>query len=300
MSTVWETQTKLTTSEVEQTITVVQTASSQCATATSSKPPALAPRSPPSSPADRQHLHQFARRDLEQDWKNVQLATGDGNDNGANKWVRVGSVRFFPIDASSVGLRVGTSTFYGCTIIVVVGTRGFFFGHLAEEGRGCKPLQTAAETYDQLVKKIEGSVGLQNAGGWKALTPTSPPECLGQRWAVIMGSVSDTSENKGPYELKLHFSEVAEVPAGNVFYTYYARGRGQMDDLPGPEGKALVTVDDGGQTEDGRKILVLRVYMNHDQPRLELRFTVDDGRLVTADVVVARSPSTTDGNTVYP
>jgi hypothetical protein len=33
---------------------------------------------------------------------------------------------------------------------------------------------------------------------------------------------------------------------------------------PGPKGKALVTVDDGGQTEDGRNILVLRVYMNYD------------------------------------
>jgi hypothetical protein len=40
--------------------------------------------------------------------------------------VRVNGKRFFPIDASSAGLRVGTSTFYGCTVMVVVGTRGFF------------------------------------------------------------------------------------------------------------------------------------------------------------------------------
>ncbi|KAK4118211.1 hypothetical protein N657DRAFT_606518 [Parathielavia appendiculata] len=303
VTTVWETQTKLTTTEVEQTITVVETASPTCATATSKPPRALSPRSPgsPSSLADPQHWHQFARRGLEEDWNSIRIATNDGGgDSGLNKWVTVNGKRFFPIDASSVGLRVGTSTFYGCTVIVVVGTKGFFFAHLAEEsGRGCRPLQTAEDTYDLLIQQIEGSPSLADAGGWRALSPPENEECEGQRWAVIMGSVADSSEDRGPFELKSHFNEVANVPRANIWYTYYARGRGQMEDLPGPEGKAMVTVEDGGHTEDGRQILVLRVYMNHDQPRLELRFTADDGRLVTEGVTVAKSEGTTDGNKVY-
>ena len=69
--------------------------------------------------------------------------------------------------------------------------------------------------------------------------------------------------------------------------------------LPGPEGKALVTVDDGGQTEDGKKILVLKVYMNNDEPRLEARYRVEEGQLVTEDVTERKSAITTTGEKVY-
>lgn len=104
------------------------------------------------------------------------------------------------------------------------------------------------------------------------------------------------SSERGPFELKLYFNEVAKVSKGNVWYTYYARGQRQMEDLPGPEGKA---VDNGGQTEDGRKILVRRVYINHDEPKLKLSNTAGDGQLVTEGVTVALSAGTTDWNKVY-
>jgi hypothetical protein len=39
--------------------------------------------------------------------------------------------------------------------------------------------------------------------------------------------------------------------------------------------------------------------MSHDQPRLELWFTADDGQPMTEGVTVALSAGTTDGDKVY-
>lgn len=259
-------------------------------------------------PSTNPHWHQFSRRDLSSDWNAVNTATADGRggnqDNGNDKWVKVGAIRFFPVDGSSVGLRVGTSYFFGCTIFVATGTRGFYFGHLAQVAGGCIPLESAESTEEQLIPQIENN-GDVETHKWTALTP--PGDGCQNRWAIIMGTVLDNTEDQGPYALKEFFKEQSEftpsVPPGNVLYSYYTPGGGGVADPAGPRGKALVTVDDGGAAADGRQTLVLKVYMSNDVPRLEVRFTVDDGQPLRAPetgVTVVTSDITTTGNKVYP
>ncbi|AEO67655.1 uncharacterized protein THITE_2116532 [Thermothielavioides terrestris NRRL 8126] len=121
-----------------------------------------------------------------------------------------------------------------------------------------------------------------------------------------MGSVEDRTRDQSPSVLKDFFMERGDLtpnmPPANVFYTFYYPGQSSgVADPGGPRGKALVTVDDGGKTADQRQILVLRLYLANDDPRLELRFTVDDGMpLSEGGVTVPESDKTTDGNKVYP
>lgn len=203
------------------------------------------------------------------------------------------------------GLRVGTDYFYGCTVIVIVGSQGLYFGHIAEEARGsdgtlCRALATRDETEETLIPAIEAAedVLLNGFSGGKI----TPEDCPNERYAIVMGSVRDRFMDDGPAALKEWLVDGdPEVPPRNIRYTSYSKQTPLDQDPAGPYGKGLVTVDDDGVDPDTQqRRMVLRVFMHSETPRLTLRFHVDNGRFVAdPEIVVANSPSTTDGTKVY-
>ncbi|KAK4109256.1 hypothetical protein N656DRAFT_771117 [Canariomyces notabilis] len=333
--TVWVTQTKTVTEDVTQTVTVLTTlpptscpvqgnhtsSSSRgpCKHCTKSEGLSILPSSSPSSSAlvsptsvaANESLSHTAisgrglisKRDLYNDWVTVRDTTRRGAaETDLLKWVPIGAVKFYgPLIP---GLRVATAYFHGCTVFVVVGSRGLFFGHMAQEmigpnNRPCRALETRALTEEVLIPEIELSEGLSD----HSFNEVSPPDCPTERYAIIMGSVPDNRLDQGPARLKEYFmdeDEGAGVPPENVRYTPYSSQTPGPDDPPGPFGKGLVTVDDDGVDDKGRQLVVLRVFMYSDTPRLTLRFLVEDGQFVAQpEIMVANSLTTTDGNKRY-
>ncbi|KAK4442004.1 hypothetical protein QBC34DRAFT_431971 [Podospora aff. communis PSN243] len=335
VSTVWETQTQTVTQDVTQTVTVNATASATC-TATGWN--TTFPKAPckhctkmgstllPSEGGDRvstlpistnaageglvkRHLggKNFATRDVKRgtdrrvlhtDWDQIRVATNTGaSETDLMKWVRTGQVRYFPVRA---GLRIATDYYFGCTVFVVAGTRGLYFGHIAQVGRGgCRPLEKDETTLDQIVEPIRDADDVR-ANGWDndKLTPSSCPD---QRWAIIAGTVVDAREDGGPNALKdFFFSDEPNVPPGNVLYSYYTPPTGTDNAITAatPRGKAVVTVTDGQPDTDGNPTLVLTVYMNNETPRLTLRFLPDSGEFpagTTPQVMVAHGGKRQNG-----
>ncbi|KAH6842902.1 hypothetical protein B0I37DRAFT_436815 [Chaetomium sp. MPI-CAGE-AT-0009] len=249
--------------------------------------------------SDHGSHHGLSKRALYEDWEAVRQATRSGaQETDELKWVRTGRVRVFPL-ALGQSLRIGTDYFYGCTVFVIVGSQRVIFGHIAQiSPTGCVEFETRDDTEFEMIPRI---TSLLNEAG-TSLADVSPPTCPNERFAWVMGTVEDSDYgwDKGPAVLKEWMVDEG-VPPGNLHYTQYRGGSGEIDGPPpGMFGKALVTVTPETDPETQAQRSILRVFMTSDLPRIELTFDNQDGRLVLNPVMnLARSPRTTDGNKQY-
>jgi hypothetical protein len=197
-------------------------------------------------------------------------------------------------------MRVGTDYFHGCTVFVIIGSRGLLFGHIIEESAGgCRALETRADTDRVIIPQIENSDALL----LHDFDEISPADCPNDRFAIIFGSARDESRDQGPARLKEFFMDpdFAAVPPPNVRYTHYI-GSSAGDQVASPIGKALVMVDADGIDPDTQqqRIMVRVFFTDPNTPRLTLRFRSDNGRLVALpEIAVANSRETSDGTKVY-
>ncbi|KAH6636046.1 hypothetical protein F5144DRAFT_163761 [Chaetomium tenue] len=254
-------------------------------------------KAPDAGVEPRSSHHRLSKRALYEDWNAVRQATGNGaRDTPEMKWVRTGRVRVFPL-VPGQSLRIGTDYFYGCTVFVVVGSQRVIFGHIAQiSATGCVEFEDRDDTEYEMIPRITSL--LTDAS--TSLADVSPPTCPNERFAWVMGTVEDNSWDKGPAALK-EWMVREGVPPGNIHYTEYRGGSGQIDGPPpGELGKALVTVTPETDPDTQAQRSVLRVYMTSNLPRIVLTFDNQDGRLVLNPIMdVSRSPRTTDGNKQY-
>ncbi|KAK5652354.1 hypothetical protein OQA88_10546 [Cercophora sp. LCS_1] len=289
-STTWETETQTITSDVVETVTVTATAEPFCTADNST----LTRRS--SEP------HSLSKRALFDEWDFVRREAERPGHSDLIGWVPQEQTQWFNLRA---GMRVATAYYYGCTVFVAIGTRGLLFGHYLQ-GCGSTPgdtLESRENTDANIVKKIEQSDPMQEYGpGFDEL---SPEDCPNSRWAIILGSTSDSGWGKGPARLKEYFMDPLRqnrgpdrdwgIPPRNLHFVLYGKSAGD----PGttPSGKSLIAVDDVGGG-----IWEVRVYLGSETPRLTLRFPQNTG-VVEGNpnvVQVGMSAVTTDGMKNYP
>ncbi|EAQ91472.1 hypothetical protein CHGG_03407 [Chaetomium globosum CBS 148.51] len=231
----------------------------------------------------RSSHHRLSKRALYEDWNAVRQATGNGaRDTPEMKWVRTGRVRVFPLvpghrrpaSASSLAPHSAIQPQPGCV-------------EFEERDRARIPRCSRAS-----------QASLQTpAPRWRTcLRRPAPTNALPGSWAPSPMTVG----TRGRPALK-EWMVREGVPAGNLHYTEYRGGSGEVDGPPaGIFGKALVTVTPETDPDTQTQRSVLRVYMTSDLPRIVLTFDNQEGRLVLNPIMdVSRSPRTTDGNRRY-
>lgn len=220
------------------------------------------------------NLSPRAPGDLNRSWKAVR-------DSKSGKFVEQGRINYFPVTLGG-NENFATAEYFGCTVFVIVTSKGITVGHLTgERGARC-PLATDKATSDLLLVEMEEKIDRKQFSSDYSTT-----------YAIVTGPVANDESTGVP--VFLNFFADFSIPTSNIRYIRYrhttalSEFRDPHDEINPVQGRSLFH---WGYSKEASGY-TWRIYLGNETPRLELFFNEDGSSLNSGESVRwADSPDT--------